>query len=121
VGLVAVVLVVAALAGCAYVGKKSPRPSDRVRQAVLEGARRDFRHTVALPRRFQDCFLRSFGHALTDERLAALAADHERRGESATARALNALGAPVGDYCGGREWVPELTGAAEGLRLASPD
>jgi hypothetical protein len=110
--------VAVALAGCAASANNPPRPTDRTREAVLDGARRDFRNTVGVPARFPGCFLSTFGRALTRKRLAALAAVHQRKGEPAAARALNALGAPVGDSCGGREWVPELTGAATGLRHA---
>src|SRR5215217_934601 len=81
------------------------------RAAVLAGATRDFRDTVGVPPGFAHCFVSAFGRALTDQRLEALARTHESRGEPAAARVLNDLGAPVGDSCGGRRWVPELIGA----------
>jgi hypothetical protein len=111
-------LVVAACAGSDDKRGLSEGVAARTRGAVLSGAKRDFHYTVGVPRDFAECFTSAFGHTLTDKRLEALVAIRERRGEPAAARALNDFGAPVGDSCGGRQWVPELTTAAKGLRPA---
>jgi hypothetical protein len=115
---IAVALVALGLVACGPADHNPPRVPDRAREAVLEGTRRDFRDTVGVPPGFPQCFVPALGRALTDKRLEALAVIHKSRGEPAAARALNDLGAPVGDSCGGREWVPELTTAAQGLRPA---
>jgi hypothetical protein len=86
------------------------------RATVIEGARRDFDSAVEGPRGFASCFTSRFRRTLTRGRIAELAAIHAREGEPAAARALNDLGAPDGDACGGRRWVPQLTEAATGLR-----
>jgi hypothetical protein len=88
----------------------------RMRAAVIESARRDFDSAVEGPRGFANCFTSRFRRTLTQGRIAELAAIHSREGEPAAARALNDLGAPDGDACGGRRWVPQLTEAATGLR-----
>jgi hypothetical protein len=86
------------------------------RTAVVEGARRDLESAVEGPRGFARCFISRFRRELTQDRLSEVAAVHAREGEPAAARALNDLGAPDGDACGGRHWVPQLTEAATGLR-----
>jgi hypothetical protein len=88
----------------------------QTRATVIEGARRDFDSAVEGPRGFASCFISRFGRRLTQDRVAELAAIHAREGEPAAARALNGLGVPDGDACGGRRWVPQLTEAATGLR-----
>jgi hypothetical protein len=92
------------------------RGRERARHDVLEGARRDFDAAIQGPDGFEDCFIARFGRELTRQRLGRLIATHETRGEPAAARALNRLGAPAGDACGARRWVPQLTEAATGLR-----
>jgi hypothetical protein len=86
------------------------------RATVIEGARRDLDSAVEGPRGFASCFISRFRRRLTQDRVAELAAIHAREGEPAAARALNGLGIPDGDACGGRRWVPQLTEAATGLR-----
>jgi hypothetical protein len=88
----------------------------RTRATVIEGARRDFDSAVEGPHGFASCFISRFRRRLTQDRVAELAAIHAREGEPAAARALNRLGVPDGDACGGRRWVPQLTEAATGLR-----
>ena len=88
----------------------------RRRAKVIAGARRDFDDAVGGPRGFAICFISRFGRRLTQDRVSELAAIHAREGEPAAARALNGLGVPDGDACGGRQWVPQLTEAAAGLR-----
>src|ERR687891_1976528 len=87
----------------------------RTRATVIEGARRDFDGAVEGPRGFASCFISRFRRRLTQDRVAELAAIHATEGEPAAARALNGLGVPDGDACGGRRWVPPLTQAAAGL------
>jgi hypothetical protein len=92
------------------------RGVERTRNEVLDGARRDFDAAIQGPPGFDDCFIARFRRELTQERLGSLIATHRKRGEAAAARALNGLGAPVGDACGGRHRVPQLIEAATGLR-----
>jgi hypothetical protein len=89
---------------------------ERTRAAIIEGASRDFDSAVDGPRGFASCFISRFRRRLTQNRVADLAAIHTREGEPAAARALNRMGSPDGAACGGREWVPQLTDAATGLR-----
>jgi hypothetical protein len=92
----------------------------RTRARVIEGARRDFDSAVGGPHGFASCFISRFRRTLTQDRVAELAAIHATGGEPAAARALNALGVPDGDACGGRRRVPQLTEAATGLRPERP-
>jgi len=87
----------------------------RVRRHVIEGARRDFRQATGDPAGFARCFVPRLGRKLTRARLGRFVALHASHGEPTVARALNGLGAPIGDECGGRRYVPQLTGAATGL------
>jgi hypothetical protein len=91
------------------------RGVERMRNEVLEGARRDFDAAIQGPSGFDECFFAGFRRELTQERLGSLIATHRKRGEAAAARALNGLGAPVGDACGGRHRVPQLIEAATGV------
>jgi hypothetical protein len=109
-----VVLLLGAVCGGADRG--FPTDGEGVRALVLAGVDRDFRHTVPLPNGFERCFRSAFARELTTPRLRRLRATHANRGEPASARALNALGVAVAGSCGGRQWVPELTSAAQGLR-----
>lgn len=104
--------------GASYVPTEpSPMPgTERARRAVLNGAKRDFAHAVGVPPGFEECFLSRFSHKLTPSTLRRVFATHARRGEAAAARQLNGLGAALGDSCGDRRWVPQLTAAATGLR-----
>jgi hypothetical protein len=88
----------------------------RTRALVIEGARRDLDAALEGPRGFSSCFISQFRRRLTRERVEELAAIHAREGEPAAARTLNGVGVPDGDACGGRQWVPQLTEAATGLR-----
>ena len=92
------------------------RGVERTRNEVLEGARRDFAAAIQGPDGFEDCFIARFRSELTRQRLGSLVATHRQRGEAVAARALNGVGAPVGDPCGGRHRVPQLIEAATGLR-----
>jgi hypothetical protein len=94
---------------------------ERTRAAIIEGARRDFDSAVEGPRGFASCFISRFRRRLTQGRVADLDAIHTREGEPAAARALNRMGSADGLACGGREWVPELTEAATGLRPEGRD
>jgi hypothetical protein len=89
--------------------------AEQVRQAVIAGAARDFRTAVPGPHGFEDCFVSQLRGELSRDRLEQLVGIHEADGNPEAAQALNALGAPLGDECGGRQWVPELTDAASGL------
>jgi hypothetical protein len=91
-------------------------PWKRTRAKIIEGARRDLDSAVEGRRGFANCFISRFGRRLTQDRVAELAAIHAAQGEPAAARALNDLGVADGDACGGRQWVPQLTEAATGLR-----
>jgi hypothetical protein len=92
------------------------RGTEHARREVIDGARRDFDVAIQGPPGFERCFIARFRRELTRERLEELVITRDRRGEPAAARALNGLGAPVGDVCGGREHVPQLIEAATGLR-----
>jgi|SRR5215210_3357404 len=118
------------LAACAAVGLAACDRGQRetapvgaawkdTRERVLEGARQDFEVAVEGPEGFETCFISRFSRELTRKRLVRLAGVHATEGEPAAARALNGLGVPVGDACGGRRWVPQLTEAATGLRAAA--
>ena len=109
----AVLIAVVAL-GCNGQGAAQPEVAD-VRDDVLAGARDDFRHTEGVPREFVDCFLPELRRALDPHSLEWLGAIRAEYGQPAAARALNGLAAPIGDRCGGRWQVPQLTGAAGGL------
>jgi hypothetical protein len=89
--------------------------AEQVRHAVIAGAARDFRTAVQGPHGFEDCFTSKLRGELSRDRLEQLVGTHEVDGNAEAAQALNGLGAPLGDECGGRRWVPELTEAASGL------
>jgi hypothetical protein len=91
------------------------REAADARDGVIAGARDDFRHTEGVPPEFIDCFLPELRRALDPRTLEWLAAIRAEYGEPAAARALNGLAAQMGDRCGERWQVPQLTGAAGGL------
>jgi hypothetical protein len=88
-----------------------------VREAVVQGALRDFRRgTEVGPTRFDRCLAAGLRRSLTRERLEVLASVHDRRyGGPYTVQSLARLAVPVGDACGGRQYVPELIFAAHAL------
>ena len=110
-------LVAAHVAACAERTESVQlRGDERTRNEILEGARRDFEPAIHGPAGFEDCFIARFERKLTPQVLNMLIETHQQRGEPAAARSLNGLGAPVGDACGGRRWVPQLTEAATALK-----
>jgi hypothetical protein len=113
----AVLLAVATLglAGGCNGDTVAQREAPDARDHVLAGARDDFRHTEGVPPEFVNCFLPALRQALDRPALGRLGATARDRGLPAAARALNRLAAPIGDRCGGRRYVPQLTGAAGGL------
>jgi hypothetical protein len=112
------VLIAAAALGVASgcVGQGAARPEAAgARDDVIAGARHDFRHSRGVPPAFVRCFLPGLRQALDGPALDRLAATARDRGRPAAARALNRLAVPIGDRCGERWYVPQLTGAAGGL------
>ena len=111
---------IVALRAMALVMRSRPPAADAgvVRDAVIDGVRRDFRAAAGVPHGFAGCFRTGFRGELTARTLRDLVATRATRGQPKAARALNALGVAVGDSCGGREWVPQLTAAAAKLRVA---
>jgi hypothetical protein len=140
--LVLVIATAAALAGCgagerpaaSTVGAKlaalergsthQPRTAylDRVRQAVVRGAGRDFAAGTGIGGpSFEACLQDLLGEALDGPTLGnLLAVFHRPHGTAYAAQALNALAEPLAARCGHRYWVPELVEAASGLRSAAP-
>jgi hypothetical protein len=76
--------------------------AEQVRQAVIAGMLRDFRSAVQGPHGFEDCFASKFTDELSLERLEQLVGTHDVDGNAEAAQALNTLGVPLGDECGGR-------------------
>jgi hypothetical protein len=116
-GLAALCLL-AGLAGCA---SSAERLSEEVlRSKVVTGVGEDFRGgTHAGPRGFGLCTRLGMRRVLDRPVLRRLLQVSRRPGGSAfAAQALNDLAGPVGDACGGRQFVPELTHAAAALRGA---
>lgn len=100
-------------------------PAAVLRDAVVRGALHDFHSgTEAGPAGFDRCLAAGLRARLTRSRLEVLSAVHERRfGGPFTVQALARLAVPIGDRCGGRQYVPELIFAAHALhgsRLRSP-
>jgi hypothetical protein len=95
---------------------------ERVRDAVLRGASKDFAEGTGIGGpSFEACVKGSLRGALDGPTIANLVAVYRRPyGTAYAAQALNALVAPLAADCGHRYWVPELVGAARGLRSASP-
>jgi hypothetical protein len=113
----AVLIAVVALGvatGCDGPGAAQRELAD-ARDDVIAGARDDFRHTEGVPPEFVECFLPELRRALDPRSLEWLGAIRAEYGQPAAARALNGFAAQLGDRCGARWQVPELTGAAGGL------
>jgi hypothetical protein len=89
----------------------------RLRDKVLHGVAVDYRAGTGVgPRRFGLCLRLDLRRALTGAQLDRLAAIYRRPfGRQFVAQALNRLAAPVGDSCGGRQFVPELIAASTGF------
>ncbi|MGH2845661.1 MAG: hypothetical protein ACRDL0_06505 [Thermoleophilaceae bacterium] len=105
------------LAGCRETPPPSPRDAaaERIRTAVLAGARRDFLHAEGASRGFVRCFVAGLRRELDRETLEWLRVVRSADGRPAAARGLNTIAAPVGDRCGERWTVPQLIEAARGL------
>jgi hypothetical protein len=130
-GVALALVLTAALAACGSGGATStastrggaaPLSEERLRDLVLHGVGEDFRRgTHAGPPGFALCLRLGIRRALdktTLQRLLSIA----RRPEGApyAAQALNGLAVPIGDACGSRRFVPELTSAAavlDGVRI----
>ncbi len=91
----------------------------RVREAVVRGAKRDFAQGTGIGgHSFRSCLLGLLGRALDRPTITRLVQVYRRPdGRAFAAQALNALAAPLAADCGHRHYVPELTGAALGLRF----
>jgi hypothetical protein len=114
----AALCLLAGLAGCAAT---AGRLSEEVlRGKIVTGVGEDFRSgTHAGPEGFGLCIRLGMRRALdktTMQRL--LAVSRRPDGRAYAAQALNDLAVPIGDACGGRQFVPELTHAAAALRGA---
>jgi hypothetical protein len=96
---------------------------ERVREAVVHGAATDFAQGTGIGGpSFEACVKAKLRGALNRPTIARLVAVYRRPyGTAHAAQALNALTAPLAARCGHRTWVPELVGAAQGLRSAAPD
>jgi hypothetical protein len=101
-------------AGCDGEGA-AQREAVEARDDVIAGARDDFRHTEGVQPEFAYCFLTELRRALDRRSLEWLAAIRADYGQATAARTLNGFAAPIGDRCGERWQVPQLTGAAGGL------
>lgn len=112
---------------------------DRVRDAVVRGAGRDFAYGRVRDRMvhragrdpaigtgvggpsFEACVKGLLWEALDGPTIANLVAVYRRpHGVAYAAQALNLLAAPLAASCGHRSWVPELIEAARGLRSGQP-
>jgi hypothetical protein len=95
---------------------------ERVRDAVVIGAARDFAQGTGIGGPdFADCVERKLGEALDPPTITDLAAVYRRPGGSAyAAQVLNAIASPLAARCGHRAWVPELIEAARGLSFTRP-
>jgi hypothetical protein len=89
----------------------------RLRDKVLRGVAADYRAGTGVgPRRFGLCLRLGLRRALTGAQLDRLAAVYRRpSGRPFVAQALNRLAVPVGDSCGGRQFVPEMIAASAGF------
>lgn len=99
-------------------GKAGPASFERVREAVLRGARRDFSQGTGVGGpAFERCLLGRLGRALDRAAIARLSGIYRRPdGQPFAAQALNALAARPAASCGRRADVPELVEASRGLR-----
>lgn len=117
-GTLAALCLLAGLCGCAAVA--GPLSEEVLRGKVVTGVGEDFRGgTHAGPQGFGLCMRLGMRRALDKPVLQRLLSVSRRpRGTAFAAGALNDLAVPVGDACGGRQFVPELTHAAAALRGA---
>jgi hypothetical protein len=94
-----------------------PIDAERLRQLIVSGAAADFRGgTRAGPPRFGLCLRLGLRRALDDSELQTLATIYRHPGgQQLTAQALNVLAMPVGERCGGFEFVPPLVEASRAL------
>ena len=106
------------LGGCA--AGAGPLSEEVLRSKVVTGIGEDFREgTHAGPKGFGLCVRLGMRRVLDKPVLQRLLQISRRPdGTAYAARALSDLAVPVGDACGGRQFVPELTGAAAALRGA---
>ena len=88
-----------------------------LRDKILRGVAADYKAGTGVgPRRFGLCLRLGLRRALTGAQLESLAAVYRRpSGRQFVAQALNRLAAPVGDSCGGRQFVPEMIAASTGF------
>jgi hypothetical protein len=126
---VAIVLVLL-LAGCGASDEASttvdaprnagPQSEEVLRSKIVTGVGEDFRSgTHAGPTGFGICIRLGMSHALDRATLLRLLSVSRRRGGGAfAAQALADIAVPIGDACGGRQFVPELISAAAALRGA---
>lgn len=89
----------------------------RLRDKIVRGVATDYKAgTGVAPRRFGLCLRLGLRRALTGAQLDSLAAVYRRpSGGPLVAQALNRLAVPVGDSCGGRQFVPEMIAASAGF------
>lgn len=89
----------------------------RLRDKILRGVAADYRAgTGGGGHRFGLCLRLGLRRALTGPRLDSLAVVYRRAsGRQFVAQALNRLAVPVGDSCGGRQFVPEMVAASAGF------
>jgi hypothetical protein len=106
------------LAGCDF--SRRALSEEVLRGKVVTGVGEDFRDgTHAGPKGFGLCMRLGMRRVLDKPVLQRLLSVSRRpRGTAFAARALNDLAVPVGDACGGRQFVPELTHAAAALHGA---
>jgi hypothetical protein len=88
-----------------------------LRDKILRGVAADYKAGTGVgPRRFGLCLRLGLRRALTGAQLDSLAAVYRRpSGRQFVAQALNRLAAPVGDSCGGRQFVPKMIAASTGF------
>lgn len=93
---------------------------DRVRDAVVRGAGRDFAEGTGIGgAAYASCVRDELGRELDPPTISSLAPVYRRPGNPAfVAQILNAMALPGATRCGHRYWVPELTGAARGLSFS---
>jgi hypothetical protein len=99
-------------------GAGGPAYFERVREAVLRGAVRDFAQGTGIGGpAYGSCVRRLLGRALDRPTIMRLVAVYRRPGgQQFAAQALNRLASPLGASCGHRWYVPELVEASRGLR-----
>lgn len=115
-------LLLAGGSGSAASGRGVHSYLERVRAAVVNGAARDFAAGTGIggpP--YASCVEAGLGDGLDPPTISSLATVFRRPGGSAyayAAQVLNALALPAATRCGHRHWMPELTGAAQGLSFS---